>query len=84
VSSVIEIHGFFSIRCEMHVEAVKRRANIRDTAEIEYSLRKVWHGFLTSRVGSKGSENIRVAPVFHFCAAPTVTAGLIGFEFDIR
>jgi hypothetical protein len=29
-------------------------------------------------------ENRRVAPVFHFFEAPSVTAGFIGFAFDIR
>jgi hypothetical protein len=29
-------------------------------------------------------EDRQVGRVFHFCEAPTVTAGFIGFVFDIR
>jgi hypothetical protein len=47
-------------------------------------LRCVGDGFLTSRDGVQGGENRRVGEVFHFCEAPTVTAGLMGFIFDIR
>ena len=40
--------------------------------------------FLTSRVGREAGDNRRVGTVFHFSEAPTVTAGFIGFAFDIR
>jgi hypothetical protein len=32
----------------------------------------------------EAGENIQVERVFHFSAAPTVTAGFIAFIFDIR
>jgi hypothetical protein len=35
-------------------------------------------------VGREAGENKRVEKDFHFSAGPTVTAGLIGFAFDIR
>jgi hypothetical protein len=49
-----------------------------------HGLRRVGDGFLTSRDGIQGSENRQVGEVFHFYEAPTVTAGFIGFAFDIR
>jgi hypothetical protein len=35
-------------------------------------------------VGREAGEKREVARVFHLSAGPTVTAGLIGFAFDIR
>jgi hypothetical protein len=35
-------------------------------------------------VEREASENRLVARDFHFSASPTVTAGFIGFAFDIR
>jgi hypothetical protein len=32
----------------------------------------------------ESSSGMGVGRDFHFCEAPTVTAGLIGFVFDIR
>jgi hypothetical protein len=37
-----------------------------------------------TKVPGQHGENRPVGKVFHFCEAPTVTAGLIGFVFDIR
>jgi hypothetical protein len=55
------------------------------TAEIfSPRLRRVRDEFLTRRYGVQGGENRQVEKVFHFCAVPTVTAGFIGFAFDIR
>jgi hypothetical protein len=55
------------------------------TAEIfSPLLRRIRDGFLTRRYRVQGGENRRVGEIFHFCAAPTVTAGFIGFAFDIR
>jgi hypothetical protein len=36
------------------------------------------------RGGAGDGDNRQVAGDFHFCEEPTVTAGLIGFAFDIR
>ena len=47
-------------------------------------LRRATGRFLTSRVRVEVTENREVRKVFHFCAGPTVTAGFIGFVFDIR
>jgi hypothetical protein len=66
------------------VEVVQGREEIGGTAKLHPRLRKVWDRFLTSRVELEPGDNRRVAPVFHFSEAPTVTAGLIGFAFDIR
>jgi hypothetical protein len=49
-----------------------------------HGLRRVGDGFLTSRHGIQSGGNRQVGEVFHFCEAPTVTAGFIGFAFDIR
>jgi hypothetical protein len=49
-----------------------------------HGLRQVRDGFLTSRDWAQRGENRQVGKDFHFCEAPTVTAGLIGFIFDIR
>ncbi|MGB0030303.1 MAG: hypothetical protein WBP77_03875, partial [Candidatus Sulfotelmatobacter sp.] len=40
--------------------------------------------FLTQRAGSQSGDNRPVDKVFHFSDLPTVTAGFIGFAFDIR
>jgi len=40
--------------------------------------------FLTSRVTWEVDGNGEVEKVFHVSAGPTVTAGFIGFAFDIR
>jgi hypothetical protein len=53
-------------------------------AQFHYRLRRIRDRFLTSRVQLEPGDNRRVVPVFHFCEGPTVTAGLIGFVFDIR
>jgi hypothetical protein len=66
------------------VEVVQGRDEIGRAAELHYRLRRVWDRFLTSRVGLEPGDNRRVARVFHFSEGPTVTAGLIGFVFDIR
>jgi hypothetical protein len=61
------------------------RAGKMAEAEIFFPyLRKVWDGFLTRRDRVQRGENRQVGEVFHFYDAPTVTAGLIGFVFDIR
>jgi hypothetical protein len=47
-------------------------------------LRQVRDELLTRRYRLQCGENRQVGKVFHFSAAPTVTAGFIGFAFDIR
>jgi hypothetical protein len=55
------------------------------TAEIfSPRLRRVRDELLTRRYRVQDGENRQVGANFHFCAAPTVTAGFIGFAFDIR
>ena len=75
---------FLYADCECDVEVVQSRKEIGRAAELHCRLRNVRDRFLTSRVYWKPGDNRRVAPVFHFSAAPSVTAGFIGFVFDIR
>ena len=53
-------------------------------AELQYGLRSEAERFPTSRVEREVGGNGRVEKVFHLSAVPTVTAGFIGFAFDIR
>ena len=71
-------------RCEPDVEVVDRWAEIGVRDWIQYGPRSGTDRFLTSRVGWEVGRNRGVEKVFHVSEVPTVTAGLIGFVFDIR
>src|SRR5579863_9188428 len=75
---------FLRTSCERDVEVVQGRKEIGSIARLHWPLRKVRDRFLTSRDGREPGDNRRVVPVFHFSEAPSVTAGFIGFVFDIR
>ena len=57
---------------------------IEVVGELPWGLRSAAERFLTARFPAEVSGNTRVGKDFHFCAGPTVTAGFIGFVFDIR
>jgi hypothetical protein len=57
---------------------------MRESREIQCWLRGWRERFLTSTVGREAGENMQVERDFHFSAGPTVTAGFMGFAFDIR
>jgi hypothetical protein len=66
------------------VDVVQGRKEIGSIARLHWPLRNLRDRFLTSRVRREPGDNRRVVSVFHFSAVPSVTAGFIGFVFDIR
>jgi hypothetical protein len=66
------------------VEVVNRESETELNGELQYGLRSERSRFLTSRVQPEVDGNGIVEKVFHVSAPPTVTAGFIGFAFDIR
>jgi hypothetical protein len=66
------------------VEVVQERREIGMRGKIQQGLRSGRDRFSTLGVRREGSDNRRVEKDFHFSAEPTVTAGFIGFVFDIR
>jgi hypothetical protein len=69
--------------CESGVEDVDGWDEIQSVAWLWWGVRKVEDGLVTLGERQKPDENKRFDKVFHFCEAPTVTAGLIGLAFDI-
>jgi hypothetical protein len=66
------------------VEVVQGGGEIGESGGIQWELRGWRERFLTSRVGREVGGNRQVEKDFHFSAGPTVTAGFMGFAFDIR
>jgi len=66
------------------VEAVKGEAGTGSWGEFPPEFRRRRERFLTSTVSPETGDIRQVAQDFHFSAGPTVTAGFIGFAFDIR
>ena len=75
---------FLAGGCELGVEVVDESEEIENRGELQYGLRSEAGRFPTSRVEREVGGNGRVEKVFHLSAVPTVTAGFIGFAFDIR
>jgi len=70
--------------CEQDVEAVQGKAGTDRQAEFRYGFRRRRQRFLTSTLGPEAGDSRPVAQDFHFSPGLTVTAGFIGFAFDIR
>jgi len=69
--------------CEPDVEAVQGEAGTASRGEFHWVFRRQRQRFLTSTVGPEAGDSRQVAQDFHFSPGPTVTAGFIGFAFDI-
>jgi len=75
---------FLAAGCARDVEAVKGRAGTGRQGEFYLEFRRQRERLLTSTMSPKAGDVTQVVQDFHFSAGPTVTAGFIGFAFDIR
>ena len=66
------------------MEVVNDKRKISARVELSEPLRSGREQFFTARVRVEVSERRQFGEDFHFCPGPTVTAGFIGFAFDIR